>query len=132
MNMRYEEFINLVQERANLAGRAEAERIVEVTLATLGERIYRSARDDIAAQLPAGLKEYVQQRARPAVSAEQVDRFSLEEFYNRVSARADVGYPAAVDQAKAVFQTLREAISAGEWQDLREELPAEYEELLSA
>ena len=132
MNMRYEEFINLIQERANLADRAEAERIVEVTLATLGERIYRSARDDIAAQLPAGLKEYVQQRARPAVSAEQVDRFSLEEFYNRVSARAGIGYPAAVDQAKAVFQTLREAISAGEWQDLREELPAEYEELLSA
>lgn len=132
MNMRHEEFINLVQERANLDSQAEAERITEVTLSTLGERIYRSARDDIAAQLPAGLKEYLHQRARPQVSAEQVDRFSLEEFYNRVSARADVGYPSAVEQAKAVFQTLREAISAGEWQDLREELPAEYDELLSA
>jgi uncharacterized protein (DUF2267 family) len=132
MNMRYEEFVNLVQERANLGTQAEAERIIEVTLATLGERIYRSARDDVAAQLPAGLKEFLYQRARGEVSPEHVNRFSLEEFYNRVSARADVGYPSAVEQARAVFQTLREAISAGEWQDLREELPAEYDELLSA
>jgi uncharacterized protein (DUF2267 family) len=130
MNMRYEEFVDLVQERANLATRAEAERIVEVTLATLGERIYRSARDDIASQLPAGLKEHLHQRARPEVSPEHVDRFSLEEFYNRVHARSGAGYPSAVEQAHAVFQTLREAISAGEWEDLRAELPAEYDELL--
>jgi uncharacterized protein (DUF2267 family) len=132
MNMRHNEFVDLVQQRANLENRTDAERITEVTLATLGERIYRSARDDVAAQLPAGLKEYLQQRARPEVTPEHVDRFSLEEFYSRVSARAGVGYPDAVELARAVFQTLREAISAGEWQDLQEELPAEYDELLSA
>lgn len=58
--------------------------------------------------------------------------FALEEFYNRVTARAGAGYPAAVEQAKAVMATLREAIPAGEWQDLRQELPDEYEELLGA
>lgn len=130
--VQYDEFLDRVQKRAGLASRDEAVRATQATLETLGERVYRSARDDVAAQLPKGLKEHLSRRAAPQMTPQDVDRFMPDEFYHRISARAGVGYPAAVVQARAVMATLREAISAGEWQDLREELPPEYEELLGA
>lgn len=55
----------------------------------------------------------------------------LEEFYNRVAARSDVGYPAAIKHSQAVIQVLQEAISRGELRDVLRELPDEYEELIS-
>lgn len=59
-----------------------------------------------------------------------VGRARRDEFYHRVPARAEIGHPAAVVQVQAIMATLREAISAGEWQDLREELPDEYADLM--
>ena len=128
--MDYEEFLNLVQQYAGLDTQEEALQITRATLETLGERIYRSARGDIASQLPGELKPLLSARVSPETSRQQVDRFSLEEFYNRVSARADVGYPRAVSRSRAVMSVLKEAISGGEWEDLRSELPAEYSDLL--
>jgi uncharacterized protein (DUF2267 family) len=47
--MQYEEFIQRVQERADLGSREEAVRATEAVLGTLGERLYRTERDDVAA-----------------------------------------------------------------------------------
>jgi uncharacterized protein (DUF2267 family) len=127
--VRYDEFLNRVQEQASLSSLEEARRVTEATLQTLGERIYRSARDDVATQLPVELSNYLLNRAQPEVTPRHVERFSLEEFYNRVSARAGLSYTQAVDRAPAVMATLREAISSGEWQDLMEELPAEFDQI---
>jgi uncharacterized protein (DUF2267 family) len=126
--MRYDEFITRVRERAGL-GRDEAVRSTEATLATLGERLYRTERENLAAQLPNELKEDLFKQVDSEVTWRDVDRFSLEEFYIRVSARAEVGYPDAVKQAQAVVAVLREAVSAGEIEDVLAELPEEYGEL---
>jgi uncharacterized protein (DUF2267 family) len=126
--MRYDEFVTRVRERAGL-GRDEAVRSTEATLATLGERLYRTERENLAAQLPNELKEDLFKQVDSEVTWRDVDRFSLEEFYIRVSARAEVGYPDAVKQAQAVVAVLREAVSAGEIEDVLAELPEEYGEL---
>ena len=55
--------------------------------AALGERIYRTEQDKLAAQLPKELREYLSSRAQPETMRGDTDRYSLEEFYNRVSAR---------------------------------------------
>ena len=128
--MRYDEFLDRVQERAGLSSSEVARRVTEATLQTLGERIYRSARDDVAAQLPADLAGYLLNRVQPEVTPRHVERFSIEEFYNRVSARTGLNYAQTVERVRAVMLTVREAISAGEWQDLEEELPAEFDEIL--
>jgi uncharacterized protein (DUF2267 family) len=126
--MRYDEFISRVQERAGLA-RDEAVRSTEATLATLGERLYRTERENLAAQLPDELKEDLFKEVDSEVTRRDVDRFSLEEFYIRVSARAEIGYPDAVKRAQAVIAVLREAVSAGEIEDVLSKLPDEYGEL---
>jgi uncharacterized protein (DUF2267 family) len=59
-----------------------------------------------------------------------VERFPLTEFYQRVSSRADLSYPQAKSRAQVVMAVLKEAVSAGEWQDLEAGLPAEFNEIL--
>jgi uncharacterized protein (DUF2267 family) len=124
--MQYDEFISKVQERANLESSDEAVQLTEAVLATLGERLYRTEQGQMAAQLPNGIKEFFVARQPPENVPGDVQRFSLEEFYNRVSARNGVRYPHAVRRAKAVMGVLQEAVSAGQMADIRRELPSEF------
>jgi uncharacterized protein (DUF2267 family) len=120
--MHYEDFINQVRERAGLQNKREAETAVRTVLETLGERLHRTEREKLAAQLPNRIKEYITSRS-------DHDFFPLEEFYNRVSARAEVRYPQAVEQAMAVIQVLKEAVSPGELADVLVDLTDDYREL---
>jgi uncharacterized protein (DUF2267 family) len=117
--VRYEEFIDRVAEHVTIGSREQAIIATQATLETLGERLDRDERDDLASQLPHPLKEYL--LARP-----DTDRFLLEEFYNRVSARAGVRRTHGVRQAQAVMSVLQEAIAQGEWQDMLDSLPDDY------
>ncbi len=127
--MRYHEFIHRVQEHTDLETPEEAVQLTKAVLATLGERLYRTERDDLAAQLPDRLKEFLFAEQDPENTRRDVQRFPLAEFYNRVSARAEIGRPDAIEQTKAVVAVLQEAVSAGELKDVMAELPDEYSEL---
>jgi uncharacterized protein (DUF2267 family) len=129
--MKYDDFMNRVQDQAGIESKDEAIRLTRATLETLGERLYRSQRDDLTAQLPNELNGFLRARVFPETTPRDVDRFTLEEFYNRVNARAGLGYPRAVAGVKVVMAVLRQAIAAGEWEDLRSELPDEYAEILA-
>ena len=130
--MEHREFIKRVQEAAELATADEAETVVGAVLGTLGELLSPTERRHLAAQLPKPLKEYVDRRVeRPPREMTRPHRFPLAEFYQRVAARADVRYPAAVQRSQAVMRVLQEAVAAGELADLFRELPDEYEELRS-
>lgn len=128
--MQYEEFIRQVQEGASLASREEAVRATEAVLGTLGERLYRTERNDVAAQLPKELAQFLLKFVDGATTRRQVPRFALKEFYIRVRGRADVTFQEAVDRSRAVVSVLREAISAGQWRDMRASLPDGYGDLL--
>lgn len=127
--MRYHEFIDRVRERADFASRDEAVRATKATLATLGERLYRTERDHLTAQLPEGLKQYIYAHVDAGATRQDAEHFSLEEFYNRVGARSDVTYTPAVEWAQVVMSILEEAVSAGQLRKILSTLPDEYAEL---
>lgn len=124
--MQSDEFVRKVQERAKKTTGAEAVTIIEATLETLGERLPRDERSGLAAELPAQLKAYVGKREKTLPAP-----YGLEEFYNRVAGRSGLGLREAIKQSHAVMSVLQEAVSAGKLQDVRRQLPAEYEELFT-
>ncbi|HAH88233.1 MAG TPA: DUF2267 domain-containing protein, partial [Armatimonadetes bacterium] len=59
------------------------------------------------------------------------DSFDLNDFFDRVSLREGVDLPRAVFHAKAVMSVLMEAVSPGEWADMRDQLPQSFNELFN-
>jgi uncharacterized protein (DUF2267 family) len=80
--MEYKEFITHVQSVAQSNSREEAERATRATLETLTERIPREETNEIAAELPQELGQYLQGR-----EGEPSESFNLQEFISRVSQR---------------------------------------------
>ncbi len=127
--MKYDEFIEQVQKRARLASKNEAERATRAALETLAERISKEERYDVASQLPRGLAMYLKQPflgpgKQPAPSPKR--DFSLDEFFQRVSIREDVPLATAREHAHAVMSVLSDALSKGEFEDIRKQLPIEF------
>jgi uncharacterized protein (DUF2267 family) len=120
--MDYEEFEEKVAGRASVP-RDRAGVLIQATLQTLAERITGGEADDLAAQLPKQMKEWLTGTGEPAES------FGLDEFIRRVSERAQVPPAEAGDAARAVFTTLREAVTGGEFDDMMSQLPNEFSEL---
>lgn len=123
--MHYDDFIKQVQTIADILSVKDAEKAVEASLSTLGERLTGTEISELGAQLPVQLKKYL-------VEQSDLDRFSLDEFYNRVAARADLGRPSAIKRANAAMQTLKMAISPGLFRQMLEMLPIEYRVLFES
>ena len=120
--MRYDEFVDRVLEKSGLDSREQAIELTKATLETLGERLDRKVLRGVASQLPDELKELLLNRG-------DGDQYQLQEFYQRVGARADTNYNDAAKRAQAVLSVLQEAISAGEVQDMIDSLPGQYAKL---
>jgi uncharacterized protein (DUF2267 family) len=128
--MDYDKFVSQVQNRAGFEDRLQAENAIATTFETLGERLYRTDKDQLAAQLPGELKTYLMARQEPGPTRRHVDRFDLEEFINRISARSGLGYPQARKVARVVMAVLAEALPASVLQDAFAELPDEFKKLM--
>jgi uncharacterized protein (DUF2267 family) len=122
--MKHDEFIGRVQHLAQLSSRGDAERATWATLQTLGERLAGGEAKDFASQLPPVLAAY-------ALSgyAGLGERFSVQEFFQRVSDREGEDVPRAAHHARAVIEVLQEAITKGEIDDICAQLPSEYNQL---
>ena len=120
--MKYEEFIARVAENVEVS-EAEAGILVRATLATLAERISGGEAQDLAAQLPAPLDSAF-------VSAhENAEAFGFEDFVQRTAERADADIETAERAVDAVFATIREAVTNGEFDDVLSQLPADFHRL---
>jgi uncharacterized protein (DUF2267 family) len=131
----HDQFIELVRERAKvpasrrldgmpLTDREMAENLSRATLQVLSQRISGGEARDLADQLPAEFEDAL----RP--QHEHAEPFDLEVFIQRVAERASVDFEAARAGVRAVFQTLREAVTGNEFADVLAQLPREYTELL--
>lgn len=127
--MRFDQFIHRIEELAGDVSREKAVQAARATLATLGERMGRSETEHLAAQLPGEMKGFLFIHETSPQYRDDHAVFGLEEFYNKVSARADVGYRDAVKLARAVVKVLQEAVSPGEIEDVLSTLPEDYREL---
>jgi uncharacterized protein (DUF2267 family) len=125
--MQHDQFLRQVQNRAHLSSRGDAEVATRATLETLAERLAGDEPLNAAAQLPKGIANYLQHEY-----AGMGARFSLDEFFQRVSQREGVELPNAVHHARVVIEVLREAISPGEVNDIRSQLPPDYDPLFEA
>lgn len=119
--MKHDELIGRVQHHARLASRGDAEMATRATLETLAERLAGGEAEDLAAQLPRGIAEYL----RTGLTGTG-QHFPVEEFFQRVSQREGVDVPKAIYHARAVIAVLYEAVSLGEMADIRAQLPAGY------
>lgn len=124
--MKYDEFIQTVQLAANLESKGQAEQAVKASLETLSERILGNEANHLADQLPEEVGQHLRGRA-----GEMGERFSLEEFYRRVGQREGVDGQAAATHVRAVFATLNSAVTTGEYNDIKSNLPPEYKELFA-
>jgi uncharacterized protein (DUF2267 family) len=130
-----DQFIELVRRRADvpasrrldgmsLTDTEMAEALTRATLEVLAQRISGGEARDLAVQLPSPFEDWL----RP--EHEHAEPFDLEVFIQRVADRAFVDFDAARAGVRAVFQTLREAVTGNEFKDLLAQLPREYTTLL--
>lgn len=125
--MKYQELLKKVQSVAQIGSEAEAEKAVQATLETLSERIIGDEAKDLAAQLPEEIGQYLRGR-----EGENGAHFSLQEFYSKVSEKEHIEAPTAANHVRAVFATLRDAVTPGEFEEVRNALSKDYEELFAA
>ncbi len=102
--------------------------VTQATLETLAAYISPKEHHDAASQLPKEIKTYLQRPfvgpgKQPAPSPES--NVSLDDFLQRVSMREGVPLATALEHALAVMSVLHDALSEGEFEDIRAELPAE-------
>ena len=124
----FEKFVTDVQRRARLDSAEAAESAARATLRVLAERLPAPRREALAGALPAPLCDDL---SRPGVATRQ---FPVREFFNRV-ARADVCSATSQEarpRAAAVIATLRDTLPVQLYDDLVDQLPPDYYQVLDA
>jgi predicted phosphoribosyltransferase/uncharacterized protein (DUF2267 family) len=123
--VKHDELIGQVQARARLPSRGDAERATRVVLETLGARLAGGQPENLAAQLP-------EEIGRHLTAHEPVEKLSLDDFFAQVSEGLGADRPDAVHQARAVIAVVSDAVSAGEIEKVRQQLPGEYAPLFES
>jgi uncharacterized protein (DUF2267 family) len=118
------QFVERVSERAGLDA-DRARRAIDAVLETFGERIAGGEAQDLAAQLPEPAAEPLRHADRDAHA------IPADEFVRRIAAREQEPEQIAREHVRAVLTTVREAVTADEWDDTLAELPREYEQLMA-
>ena len=123
-----EAFLQAVGDRAGLDPEA-ARRATDAVLETLAERIAGGEVADLINELPRELQPALERGN--ALSHGAARKMSLDEFVDREAEREGVTPDAAREHARAVFATLREALSDKEFSDTVVQLPDDYSALLA-
>jgi uncharacterized protein (DUF2267 family) len=122
--MKHDEFLKRVQQRAGMSDRSEAERTAVAVLQNLCDRLTGDEADDLLAQLPYQLKTAV-------IVSPSAQQMSADEFVARVADDLELSPDEARDRIRAVFGTLREAVTPGEFDDVLAQLDPAYADLLA-
>jgi uncharacterized protein (DUF2267 family) len=120
--MEYGQFVMAVQRRAGLEPDGAADAIA-ATLTTLSERLTEAQAQDVAAELPAELKDIIAAAARGVP-------FDFDDFLSRIADTLGEDRERAGRVASAVVTTLADAAAPGDVEDVLAELPPEFGELV--
>ena len=122
--MQYSEFIGQVQNRAKLATEEEALKATRAVLETLGNRLFTNESSHLAAQLPEEIGHFL--KDKPS------EKLSYDQFIYKIVEKEGVRTQDALYHARAVFEVVREAVSQGEIDDVKAQLPQDLENLFEA
>lgn len=117
--MNFHGFVGQVQHRAQLGNMDDAVAATRATLNTLGERLPEQEKRHLISQLPREVGHYLEE-------ASGGERFSLDEFFHRVSEKEQLDLPIAVYHARVVCEVLQEAVAIGETEHVLGSLPKEF------
>jgi len=124
--MHLNDFLGQVQHQARMSSLDEAMRATRATLLTLGERLGGGEIGNIGAQLSPELARLL------GNEHPRGERFSSDEFLQRVSEREAVDLPKSVFHTRAVLAVLSQAVSPGVITHLRAQLPQDFHRLFDA
>lgn len=115
--MGYREMIKKVQQYSGFSD-SESENALIMFINMLARRLTPDERMDFASQLPAELQDTV-------VSIEEIDEqdVNMEDMLETIAEEQNIDEDRAKKQVMAVWLTLRDAISQGEIEDIRSQLP---------
>nr|WP_276142888.1 DUF2267 domain-containing protein [Sciscionella marina] len=124
--VRYDEIVDRVRAGGGPVNKVEAEALVQSVAAVLGQRLTGAQAGRLADHLPEELR-------RSLIEADQGQRFGAVEFLGRVAQREAMGRTGEQLRVhvRAVFGVLAEAVSTGEFEEVLDQLPADYEQLVS-
>jgi uncharacterized protein (DUF2267 family) len=122
--MSYEEIVRLVQERAGIADRFEAEGTTIEVLQELCDRLSGKEAHDLLSQLPGELQRAVIVSPSPL----PIDH---DTFVANIARELGISEDEARKRIRAVVSTLRKAVSWGEFQDVLEELDPQYADFVA-
>jgi uncharacterized protein (DUF2267 family) len=118
----YDRFLGQVQSRLRLSSRQEAVRATRVVLTALGERLQEGEAKDLAGPLPMEIDRFL-------LEADSGQRFPFDEFVARVADGERIDRADAVYHAQQLMTVVAEAVPSGEFRQVREQLPEDYEVL---
>lgn len=121
--MNYGEFVNTVIDRGGPSDRETAQKVTEVVLADLGQRLTGDEAKNLGAQLPAELEKPVTEHVAAEPTLDDADDF-LRRVADHLGGGTDPEQ--ARVHVRAVFGTLAQAVSAGEIDHIRSQLPAGF------
>lgn len=120
--MNFDEFTGQIQHRLEQSDTGEAVRSIRVVLTALGERLQPGEAADLAAPLPMEIDRFL-------TEADSGQRFSYDEFVDRVVEGTGVDRADAVYHAKVVVGLVAEVVPAGEIEQVRGQLPDDFDDL---
>jgi uncharacterized protein (DUF2267 family) len=122
--MEYSEFITHVQSLAQSESREEAEVATRSTLEIIKQIVPSNEREELAAQIPQELWEYIR-----GGETEPIQSFHLQEFIERISQRENLSPTITIIHVRAVFAVLQNAVSSEKFRKFYDYFSHDYEEL---
>jgi uncharacterized protein (DUF2267 family) len=119
-----DQFVERVSARAGL-DEERARQAIAAVLSAFGERIAGGEAEDLAQQLPEPAADVLRQ------ADGDPHPIPIDEFLRRIAALEHEPEAIAREHARAVLTTVREAVTADEWDDTLAELPRGYEQLMA-
>lgn len=120
--MKYHDLLGYVSTVTG-TDQARAEKTTRAFFETLNQRLTNDEAQNLAAQLPEELKDTLHP------TAPEVEKLSRDEFLIRFARMAEISNDQARDTAKALWQSLKETVTAGEVGDVKTQLPEDLNRL---
>jgi len=120
--MQCDTFLAEVQHRLVLPTEGKAAEVTRGVLKTLGERLGEGEESELGSQLPREIDRYL-------TAPKGGHQFSCQEFVDRIAERCVLEEEDAFFAAQTVIALLDECATGTEVQQVRAQLPNEYDEL---